>query len=551
MIVCPTCSTENNLHEKHCTQCGRSLEDLSPSADLSADMEEPQLPRTALMEAVDLSILAEGDAPPKRVPTLHARRRPLNALDKTPVKPRVPTLPALSSNRQPEMEIAPELARQSPGEKSRKPRSTMVEGMSAIKIPVPKDALEVAVKTRPHHDTDTHQERAPRVTSPMPAVKLEDFAPPPSEKNTLDHHDAATLAEKSTEENPRIKKTELIPPVDISSLGKNAPKSPRTTIIPSVAPPNIDDPPKTSPQPPGGSTSGNGRLVIVLFVLMLALGVAGGVALTWDKGDDPNTPAEPNALVDIPEGPFLKGLSNDYRLIFREKCEKLADNPDTECKEEIALKGEIPQKETAVEAFQIFKYETSNAEWQECVDAGSCAPIDYKECSNWTPRGLVPFQRVSQELRQPNRPAVCVSLDEASAYCAWKGGRLPQHDEWEKAARGTDAFVFPWGTVWNPLVANWAEQDLARTSITGKLDGHIETAPVDSLKDGQSPYGLHHMAGNAAEWIAPEKDGSLIAIARGGSWLSTPLDLRSTFRQELKPTDRRTDVGFRCAKTPQ
>ena len=200
-----------------------------------------------------------------------------------------------------------------------------------------------------------------------------------------------------------------------------------------------------------------------------------------------------------------------------------------------------------VPTFEIDVLEVTNAAWAECVDAGAYKTIDTKGCQNWTLNGKVPFRRVPKSLLKKNRPVVCVSHAEASAFCEWAGGRLATPDEWEKAARGSDGYTLPWGTSWNPALANWGEQDLARTSIAGKLDGHIDTAPVGSYTEKSlSPHGLHDIAGNVAEWVAPEGEEGL-TTARGGSWRSTPLELRVTHRLFIKAEVRRTDVGFRCA----
>ncbi len=296
-----------------------------------------------------------------------------------------------------------------------------------------------------------------------------------------------------------------------------------------------------------------GRLVVALVILLALVG--GGIAVFFSMTENPVEPAKPTPVsqpISIARGPYLQGLANDYRLMFSETCKKIADDPDTECKEDIALKGEIPQKTVEVEAFTIDSLEVSNDRWNQCVKAGVCPEVLYKKCSNLTLQGPLPFLRVPQSLRQGERPVVCTNLLEAQKFCSWAGGRLPTEDEWEKAARGPDAYLFPWGNEWNPEVANWAEKDMARFSIAGKLDGHTDTAAVYELSEGKSAYGLWNMAGNVAEWVVftNAAEDELRAHARGGSWLSNPIEMRTTARLFLQNTDRRTDVGFRCAYTP-
>ena len=130
-------------------------------------------------------------------------------------------------------------------------------------------------------------------------------------------------------------------------------------------------------------------------------------------------------------------------------------------------------------------------------------------------------------------------------YCAFVEGKLPSHNQWEKAARGVEGGLFPWGDLWAGDLANWGELDILRSSAVGKLDGFEWIAPPGHYPAGKSPYGVLDMAGNVAEWI--QSDDPLVGYARGGSWISNPFDLRATGRLRIRAADRRTDVGFRCA----
>ncbi len=154
-------------------------------------------------------------------------------------------------------------------------------------------------------------------------------------------------------------------------------------------------------------------------------------------------------------------------------------------------------------------------------------------------------------------PALYVTWVEASDFCSAQGKRLPTEAEWEKAARGDQGNLFPWGP--QPPTAA-----LARFGHSHVHDIPV-VAPVKTGEEGRSPYGLHHMAGNAAEWVAdwfgidyymtmPEHNPTGPAtgrykVVRGGSWKSTPALLRSATRSGASPDQRTATIGFRCARS--
>lgn len=140
-----------------------------------------------------------------------------------------------------------------------------------------------------------------------------------------------------------------------------------------------------------------------------------------------------------------------------------------------------------------------------------------------------------------HHPVVCVSWFDAQAYCEWAGLRLPAEKEWEKAVRGPDGRLYPWGSEPpTPQRANFAMCQGTTTPI-----GQFSPA-------GDSPYGVSDLAGNVWEWTSswlnsPSGELQRTRIVRGGSWPSEAYNLRSTYRIDVDPTLRFNTLGFRVS----
>jgi formylglycine-generating enzyme required for sulfatase activity len=287
----------------------------------------------------------------------------------------------------------------------------------------------------------------------------------------------------------------------------------------------------------------------VLGLLWVAsLGIA--ITATWYIASDREATdpvgdgfAVAPAKVEVPAGKFEAGLDEKVRSLILLSCQKMAADPNEECDQDKLLGGEFPEREVDLPAFEIDNAEVTVADYQACVKDGACPKPAWDDCKVYTHQGYQFALRVPKALKAPGVPMTCVTRAEASAYCSFRGGSLPTNDQWEKAARGTDGRMFPWGNNWASNLGNWGEQDIFRTPVVGELDGFPSVALPGQFPDGKSPFGLFDTSRNVAEWVADGDDG----IARGGAWTSQPFDLRVTGRFELDPETRRTDVGFRCA----
>lgn len=185
----------------------------------------------------------------------------------------------------------------------------------------------------------------------------------------------------------------------------------------------------------------------------------------------------------------------------------------------VFLFGEEKEKVETKEYF-IDVYPVTNVEYKKFVEAtGHPDPASWRN-GNW-PTG------------KENHPVVEVNWASASAYAEWAGKRLPTNEEWEKAARGIDGRIWPWGNEFDREKCNTYSGD---------------TTPVGQYSpQGDSPYGCQDMAGNVWEWIGGGKPSQLRAPLRGGDWLDGAEEARTFHVRMHTPHRKNPFVGFRCA----
>ncbi len=235
-------------------------------------------------------------------------------------------------------------------------------------------------------------------------------------------------------------------------------------------------------------------------------------------------------MVFVPGGDFLMGSTDAQVQDAITQC--LADgNPDWVC--EVNMEGETPQHTVMLDAFWIDKTEVTNSQYDICVMTGVCRKAS---CRNM------------EGADGPKNPVVCVTWDDAKTYCEWAGGRLPTEEEWEKAARGTDGRLYPWGNVFDGSKVNYCDRNCgARHSDTSVNDGYGGSAPVGSYPEGASPYGALDMAGNVEEWVDDWRDSlSGMVMLRGGAWHQPSWGVRTAFRSDEIIGGSHWVEGFRC-----
>ncbi len=211
-----------------------------------------------------------------------------------------------------------------------------------------------------------------------------------------------------------------------------------------------------------------------------------------------------------------------------------------------------------LDGYFIDRTEVSNRDYKNFMDAtGHPAPAYWDD----------------HRFNLPDQPVTGVNWHDATAFCQWSNKRLPTEAEWEKAARGPEGYIYPWGNELNPKNANYNRSQEA-------------TSPVESHEEGKSAYGALNMAGNVFEWVSDWYDPSFYKndqaglnptgptgpvvigttgtfvdriaagskkVIRGGSWFSPGKTLTSTHRFWNNPMNNSYGIGlgFRCAQSQE
>jgi formylglycine-generating enzyme required for sulfatase activity len=282
------------------------------------------------------------------------------------------------------------------------------------------------------------------------------------------------------------------------------------------------------------------------------------------SGDRLSTPGAASAdvsdqdgmpLILIPAGNFGRGAAPEHLALMFDLC-PLCD-PGT-------VADQSPSRSIYLDVYWIDKTEVTVAQFTKFInETGYITTAEQKgsgsvfnPTAGWTAlpgatwRNSIPVGDTNT-----NYPVSQVSWHDAVAYCAWAGRRLPTEAEWEKAARGVDGRLFPWGN---------GEPDGTLLSFNLNAGGAV---PVGSFPAGSSPYGVLDMSGNLWEWVADYYDESYYSYApdrnplgpsagdgrtiRGGSW-ATLRDTElvyatTTFRLWNYPDISSNALGFRCA----
>jgi formylglycine-generating enzyme required for sulfatase activity len=251
-------------------------------------------------------------------------------------------------------------------------------------------------------------------------------------------------------------------------------------------------------------------------------------------GSSQISPKDSMVLMYVPAGEFLMGsaYSTEPQESKTERGRFVVENED-------------PQHTVYLDAYWIDQTEVTQEMYAQCVAAGQCKQ---PSCGN----------------EGDGYPVTCVSWFDAKNYCTWAGRQLPTEAQWEKAARGTDGRIYPWGN----MLATCEYAVINDGTGSGFCGEDNKVSAVGSKPKGASPYGALDMAGNTWEWVADwyadeyyqdsprnnpagPDEGQYRIVRGGGEYDYYWYDVRTATRVLSRLSWRDLNLGFRCATTPE
>lgn len=269
---------------------------------------------------------------------------------------------------------------------------------------------------------------------------------------------------------------------------------------------------------------------------------------TEETEEIPSVIYDHGEMILIHEGEFIMGSSDEEISLLAVETGK---SPDY-------FHHETPKHKVYLKSYYIDKYEVTNGQFLEFIEAGGYEDYSYWTEDGWNWKEKKAYQEPKWWLsgqyhsgpHNPGYPVIGVSWYEAYAYAKWAGKRLPTEAEWEKAARGTEGFIYPWGMEWDEEKCSSMGQDIS---------------PAGSFPEGLSTYGVMDMAGNVWEWCqdwyfsdyyyssppknpqGPEEGGyKVIKGGCGGNAYFYYFRCANRNKGEINYWDNYT--GFRCVK---
>jgi sulfatase modifying factor 1 len=367
-----------------------------------------------------------------------------------------------------------------------------------------------------------------------------------------------TAAEETALETPEITATP-------SPLPESADSTPEdVAALPAETAEGVESAAPESPAT-GEGEAGEGQPEAALAVDTPVVGTppVGQPTQTISFGGEPIIPTALDAIktdmVPVTGGTFMMGTTTEEASQAVDECALY----DATCPLEW-VSDSTPAHQVTVDSFQIEAYEVSVAQYvaflnwlgpnshkNQCQGQPCAMTTDEAESS------YIAFDGTTYSVRNPefysDHPITWVTWWGAEQYCNALNRRLPTEAEWERAARGPQNYVYPWGFEFDAAKANSSRPAAEGTEI------------VTSYPNGASPYGVFNMAGNVSEWVAdwyqfdyysqaagPNPQGPISGtekVLRGGSWDTVPLLLRAVHRQSADPTQPTASTGFRCVSS--